>query len=100
MRIVPERLERLVAMGAPFGTLVETVLVSRVATRAMLRDHLRPDLLADRRASTLVATYVGTVDRYCRDAPFPIVSVQTQTVSSFRSNNSLTTRRYLPSMPA
>ena len=78
-RLVPDRLEALLASGTHFGTLLENMLVSRVATRRMLREHLRPDVLASRRASTLVATYVGTVDRYFESVPFPVESVQTQT---------------------
>lgn len=78
-RLVTERLGRRLAVGTQFGTLVENMLVSRIATREMLRRHLRPDLLAAVRASTLVATYVGSVDRYFQAAPFPIDSLQTQT---------------------
>jgi len=65
--------------GVHWGTFVECFVVSRVATRAMLRDHLRPDLAADRRANTMVVTYVGTVDRYFTAAPFSIHTLQTHT---------------------
>jgi poly-gamma-glutamate synthesis protein (capsule biosynthesis protein) len=36
--------------GVALGVLLETMLVARLATRAMLRDHLRPDMIAPRRA--------------------------------------------------
>lgn len=77
--IVPDAVAAMLRAGVHWGTLVECLLVSRVATRAMLRDHLRPDLVADRRANTMVVTYVGTVDRYFESAPFPIRTLQTHT---------------------
>ncbi len=77
--IVPDAVESMLRAGVHWGTLVECLVVSRVATRAMLRDHLRPDLVAERRANTMVVTYVGTVDRYFTAAPFPIHTVQTHT---------------------
>jgi hypothetical protein len=50
-----------------------------VATTAALREHVRPDLVALRRANTMVTTYVGTVDRYFEDTPFRIRTLRTQT---------------------
>ncbi|MDB4932813.1 MAG: hypothetical protein JWM10_5297, partial [Myxococcaceae bacterium] len=77
--LVPDAVAALLAAGVHWGTLVECMVVSRLATRAMLRDHLRPDLVAERRANTMVVTYVGTVDRYFDAAPFPVRTLQTHT---------------------
>jgi hypothetical protein len=78
-RLVPDELSRLIRAGVPWATLVECLVVSRVATTAALREHVRPDLVAARRANTMITTYVGTVDRYFEDAPFPIRSLRTHT---------------------
>lgn len=77
--LVPDAVEAMLRAGVHWGTLVECLAVSRVATRAMLRDHLRPDLVAGRRANTMVVTYVGTVDRYFTAAPFDVLTLQTHT---------------------
>jgi hypothetical protein len=77
--LVPDELSRLLRAGVPWATLLECLVVSRVATTAALREHVRPDLVALRRANTMVTTYVGTVDRYFEDTPFPIRTLRTQT---------------------
>lgn len=78
-RLVPDELARLLRAGVQWATLVECLIASRVASTAMLRTHVRPDLLAPIRASTLVTTYVGSGDRYFVDAPFPIRTICTHT---------------------
>jgi hypothetical protein len=65
--------------GGHWATLVECVAIARVATAQQLRRHTRPELLAPRRGSTMVTTYVGTIDRYLTACPFPIVSLRTHT---------------------
>ncbi len=77
--LVPDAVEAMLRAGVHWATLVECLVVSRVATRPMLRDHLRPDLVAERRANTMVVTYLGTVDRYLTAAPFPIHTLQAHT---------------------
>ncbi len=67
-------LARLVARGAIWPALLETLLVARVASRAQLRGGARPGLLAARRTNTLVATYVGALDDYFAAAPFTVTS--------------------------
>jgi hypothetical protein len=59
--------------------VLECLAVSRAASTRTLRRHTRPELLAARRGSTMVTTYVGSVDRYFVDAPFPIESLRTHT---------------------
>jgi hypothetical protein len=78
-RLVPDALARLLGAGVQWCTLVECLVVSRVSGPRALRAHVRPDLVAKLRANTLVTTYVGTVDRYFEDAPFPIHTLATHT---------------------
>jgi hypothetical protein len=77
--IVIEALARAIAAGVHWATLLECVALGRLASVAQLRKHTRPELLAKRRGSTLVTTYVGTIDRYLVDVPFPIRSFRTHT---------------------
>jgi len=77
--LVPDELGRLLGAGVHWATLVECLVVSRVASTAMLRTHVRPDLVAPVRANTMVTTYVGTGDRYFADAPFAIRTLRTHT---------------------
>lgn len=65
--------------GVHWATLVECVSIARVASVAQLRAHTRPELVSARRGSTLVTTYVGTVDRYFARCPFPVRSLRTHT---------------------
>lgn len=78
-RRVLDRLAADLRAGVHWATLVECVAVARVASLAQLRAHTRPELLSPRRGSTLVTTYVGTVDRYFVECPFPIRSLRTHT---------------------
>lgn len=78
-RLVPDELGRLLRRGVHWGTLLECLVASRLASTAMLRTHVRPDLVAPLRANTLVTTYVGSLDRYFADAPFPIRAICTHT---------------------
>ena len=78
-RLVPDELGRLLRAGVQWATLIECLVASRLASTAMLRTHVRPDLLAAIRANTMVTTYVGSVDRYFTDAPFPIRNIITHT---------------------
>lgn len=78
-RRVVDDLARSLARGVHWATLVECVAVARVATVEQLRHHTRPELLSATRGSTLVTTYVGTVDRYFTECPFPIRSLRTHT---------------------
>jgi hypothetical protein len=78
-RLVPEAIARLTARGVHLATLVECLAVSRLATTRALRDHVRPDLLAPRRANTMVTTYVGTLDRYFEEIPFRVRTIRTHT---------------------
>jgi hypothetical protein len=78
-RLVPDAIARLLRAGVHWSALVECLVASRVASTATLRTHVRPDLVAPLRANTLVTTYVGTVDRYFADAPFPIRTLATHT---------------------
>lgn len=78
-RLVPDALARLQAQGTHLATIVECMAVSRLATTRALRDHVRPDLLAPRRANTMVTTYVGSLDRYFEEIPFPVRTIRTQT---------------------
>jgi len=71
---VRAELRSLVARGAVWPALLETLALSRVATRQQLRAGARPGLLAARRTNTMVATYVGALDRYFVDAPFAVTS--------------------------
>ena len=71
---VRAELRRLVARGAVWPALLETLALSRVATQGRLRAGARPGLLAARRTNTMVATYVGALDRYFVDAPFGVTS--------------------------
>jgi hypothetical protein len=92
--LVPSALADLRARHLEWATLLECMTVSRLATRAMLREHLRPDLLADLRANTLVTTYLGNIAPYVQNAPFSIDSVQSHTptwgATGFRVGNDLT----------
>lgn len=92
--LIPKALAELRGRGIEWGTLVECMAVSRLATRAMLRDHLRPDLLSERRANTLVTTYLGNIAPYVQNAPFTFDSVQSHTptwgATGFRIGNELT----------
>jgi hypothetical protein len=78
-RLVPDELARLLRNGVHWGTLLECLAASRLASTATLRTHVRPDLVAPLRANTMVTTYVGSLDRYFADAPFPIRAVCTHT---------------------
>lgn len=78
-RLVPDALARLIGAGVHWSTLLECLAVSRFASTASLRSHVRPDLVAPRRASTLVTTYVGTTDRYFEHVPFPVRTIRTHT---------------------
>lgn len=78
-RRVLDQLARDLGRGVHWATLVECVAIARVATVAQLRSHTRPELVSARRGSTLVTTYVGTVDRYFADCPFPVASLRTHT---------------------
>jgi hypothetical protein len=78
-RLVPDELGRLLRAGVHWSALIECLVASRLASTATLRTHVRPDLVAPIRASTLVTTYVGTLDRYFEDAPFPVRAVRTHT---------------------
>ncbi len=92
--LVPKAIAELRARRLEWGTLVECMAVSRLATRAMLRDHLRPDLLSACRANTLVTTYLGNIAPYVQNAPFSIDSVQSHTptwgATGFRVGHELT----------
>ncbi|MEO8704415.1 MAG: hypothetical protein ABI867_30460 [Kofleriaceae bacterium] len=77
--VVVDALARALAAGVHWATLLECVTIGRLASVAQLRKHTRPELLAARRGSTLVTTYVGTIDRYLVDVPFPIRSFRTHT---------------------
>ena len=77
--LVPDELGRLLRAGTHWATLLECLVVSRLASTAALRTHVRPDLVAPLRANTMVTTYVGTGDRYFADAPFPIRTLRTHT---------------------
>lgn len=92
--LVPSALAELRARRAEWATLVECMAVSRLATRSMLRDHLRPDLLGDLRANTLVTTYLGNIAPYVQNAPFATESVQSHTptwgATGFRIGNEMT----------
>ncbi|MEO7733919.1 MAG: hypothetical protein ABIY55_23345, partial [Kofleriaceae bacterium] len=72
-------LTRALAAGVHWATLLECVAIGRLASVAQLRKHTRPELLARHRGSTLVTTYVGSIDRYLVGAPFPIRSFRTHT---------------------
>lgn len=92
--MVPKALGESRARGLEWGTLVECMAVSRLATRAMLRDHLRPDLLSEHRANTLVTTYLGNIAPYVQNTLFSIDSVQSHTPTwgstGFRLGHELT----------
>jgi hypothetical protein len=78
-RLVPDELGRLLRAGVQWATLVECLIASRLASTAILRTHVRPDLVAAIRANTMVTTHVGSLDRHFADAPFPIRTVCTHT---------------------
>ncbi len=78
-RLVPDELRRLLGAGVHFGTLLECLVVSRLASPATLRRHLGADLVAARRANTMVTTYLGSVDRYFADAPMAVRTFRVHT---------------------
>lgn len=77
-KIIAE-LTRAMKAGVHWATLLECVTIARLASVAQLRKHTRPELLAKHRGSTLVTTYVGTIDRYLVGAPFPVRTFRTHT---------------------
>jgi hypothetical protein len=78
-RLVPDALAKTLGAGVHWATLIECLVISRFASTATLRTHVRPDLLAARRANSLVTTYVGTTDRYFEAVPFPVRTLRTHT---------------------
>jgi hypothetical protein len=77
--LVPAELRSLVSRGLHFATLLECLVLSRLATTRALRRHAAPDLTAARRASTMVTTYLGSVDRYFAAAPMAIRTFRVHT---------------------
>lgn len=78
-RLVPDALRDALARGVHHSTAFECLVASKVASAAQLKRHVRPDLVASPRASTMVTTYVGSVDRYVRACPVPVEALFTQT---------------------
>ncbi len=78
-RLVPDALRDAIAMGVHRSTALECLIASKLASAEALKRHVRPDLIASPRASTMVTTYVGSIDRYVATCPVPVEAVYTQT---------------------
>ncbi|WP_434390595.1 hypothetical protein [Melittangium boletus] len=79
--LVREALRRVLDEGVHWTTALECLAVARLAPGSVLRRNARPGLVAEPRTNTLVATYLGRLDKHFVDAPFRIHSVRSHTAT-------------------
>lgn len=81
VHLVRSELERVLDEGVHWTTALECLAVARLAPGGVLRRNARPGLIAEPRTNTLVATYLGRLDKHFMEAPFRIRSLRSHTAT-------------------